>query len=199
MPNFNLILPRKIVFGAGRLAELGTVAAPLGRRAILVTGRGAIEQSGKLKAVQSQLDAAGIAWRHVTAAPEPTAEQLVQLYSGVEDFAADSVIAIGAAARSTRQGAGRARHQRRRTAGLPRRRRPRQKIERPALPVVAVPTTPAPAPRRRKTRSSATRRTRSKKASATIRDAGVALVDPEFLPDSPPAVIAACGMDRSRN
>lgn len=197
MPNFNLILPRKIVFGAGRLAELGTVAAPLGRRAILVTGRGALEQSGKLKAVQSQLDAAGVAWRHVTAAPEPTAEQLVQLYSGVEDFAADSVIAIGGgsaidtgkalAVLATNggepldylEGVGRG-----------------KKIERPALPVVAVPTTAG-------TGAEATKNSvigdEAHTFKKSIRDdsmmPAVALVDPEFLPDCPPAVIAACGMD----
>lgn len=197
MPNFNLVLPRKIVFGSGRLAELGSIAAPIGRRAILVTGRGSLEKSGKLKNIQEQLDKAGIAWRHVTASPEPTAEQVIQLHSGVEDFVANLVIAIGGgsaidtgkvlAALATNggepmdylEGVGRG-----------------KTLAKPALPIVAVPTTAG-------TGAEATKnsvlgdeaRTFKKSIRSDSMMPTVALVDPEFLADCPLPVIAMCGMD----
>lgn len=197
MGSFNLVLPRKIVFGAGRLGELGAIAAGVGRRPILVTGRGSLEKSGKLKTVQEQLDKAGVAWRHVTASPEPTAEQVVQLHSGIEDFAPDSVIAIGGgsvidtakvlAVLATNggepmdylEGVGRG-----------------KTIAKPALPIVAVPTTAG-------TGAEATKNSVLGDEAHTFKKSirhdsmmpMVALVDPDFIPECPLAVAATCGMD----
>ncbi|MCE5230627.1 iron-containing alcohol dehydrogenase [bacterium] len=197
MTSFNLVLPRKIVFGPGRFAEIASLAAPIGKRAILVTGRGSLEKSGRLKAVQERLDAAGVAWRHVTASPEPTVEQVVQLLSGIEDFAADLVIAIGGGSTIDTgkalaalianggepmdylEGVGRGRA-----------------MAKPALPIIAVPTTAG-------TGAEATKNSvigdEARTFKKSIRDDSmmpmVALIDPEFLAECPPPVAAMCGMD----
>jgi alcohol dehydrogenase class IV len=36
MQNFEFITPSKIVFGAGKLAEAGTLVAPFGKKALIV-------------------------------------------------------------------------------------------------------------------------------------------------------------------
>ena len=45
---FEHYMPVSIRFGWGRLSELGDVAASLGRRALVVIGRGSIKRSGAL-------------------------------------------------------------------------------------------------------------------------------------------------------
>jgi alcohol dehydrogenase class IV len=57
---YDLILPRRVVFGWGRRAELGRLAATLGRRALLVTGSRTLERDGTVAAICDGLAAAGV-------------------------------------------------------------------------------------------------------------------------------------------
>ena len=43
---WNFSLPVNIVFGCGRVAELGSLTKPLGSRALVVTGRCSTRKSG---------------------------------------------------------------------------------------------------------------------------------------------------------
>lgn len=56
--NFNHFTPTQVVFGRGRLVELGTCAAPLGRRALVVCGRTFVRASGLLARVQAVIASA---------------------------------------------------------------------------------------------------------------------------------------------
>ena len=57
---FELRLPPHILFGSGKLNEIGSVAGPLGRRALLCTGRSALRRSGRLDRICGLLAAEGV-------------------------------------------------------------------------------------------------------------------------------------------
>ncbi len=61
MQPFQVHLPTRIVFGEGRLPEVGELATPLGGKALIVIGGGSVERAGYLQTVTTSLDAAGIA------------------------------------------------------------------------------------------------------------------------------------------
>ena len=65
--NYSLLMPGQIVFGWGRRSELGRLAAPLGRRALLITGSQSLQDTGRLAELQTSLTAAGLSVEVATA------------------------------------------------------------------------------------------------------------------------------------
>ena len=59
--NFEYFVPVKLVFGAGRVKEVGTYAKPYGTKALIVTTGTLFEENGYVKRVQDSLSQAGIA------------------------------------------------------------------------------------------------------------------------------------------
>ncbi len=57
---YDLLVPRKIVFGWGRRAEVGELAATLGRRALIVLGSRTLERGGVVDELTTRVEAAGI-------------------------------------------------------------------------------------------------------------------------------------------
>jgi len=56
MLNFQIFIPTRIVFGPGKLAELGTMPLPKGKKAMIIIGEsGAMIQNGYLDKVQALL------------------------------------------------------------------------------------------------------------------------------------------------
>ena len=99
MLNYSFFAPRQIVFGWGRRAELGPLAAPLGRRALLVSGSRTLERTGVVDQLASQLEAAALdVFRFSTASREPEVrdvDQLVAEFRALDPTDADIVIAVG--------------------------------------------------------------------------------------------------------
>ncbi|RLF04480.1 MAG: alcohol dehydrogenase, partial [Thermoprotei archaeon] len=60
MLNFVFEQPGRVIFGRGRLRELGEVTAQLGSRAMLVTGRRFARTSGYLEQLVNSLESAGL-------------------------------------------------------------------------------------------------------------------------------------------
>ena len=60
MADFNFYWPTKFVFGPGRLKDSGKEASRLGKKALLVTGRGSIKKAGVLGIVASGLEDSGV-------------------------------------------------------------------------------------------------------------------------------------------
>ncbi|MGW4116568.1 iron-containing alcohol dehydrogenase [Actinosynnema sp. NPDC004786] len=58
---FDVSLPTAVVFGSGRLSELGSRTRALGGRALLVCGRSAAREHGLLAAAVASLEGAGVA------------------------------------------------------------------------------------------------------------------------------------------
>lgn len=186
------------VFGEGLLEQLGAHAAPLGRRAWLVTGAGALERAGVLARAIASLEAAGVALagrqpvggepdtaavdRGAREAREAGADLVVGLGGGSALDAAKAVACLlgnGGEALDYLEVVGR---------GRP--------VARPSAPFVAVPTTAG-------TGSEATRNAVLADAAsgtkASIRHASmlprVALLDPALTHGLPPAITARTGLD----
>ncbi|MFM7160248.1 MAG: iron-containing alcohol dehydrogenase [Planctomycetaceae bacterium] len=58
--NFELTFPRQVVFGSGRVAELGGLIAAFAHRAFVLTGSRALERTGQLGRILEGLTAAGV-------------------------------------------------------------------------------------------------------------------------------------------
>ena len=183
----------RVVFGPGAVAELGGVAGPLGRRALLVTGR----TPERAEAARERLASAGIATVALAVPGEPTVEDVRR---GRDLGGAESVDLVVACGGGSAIDAGKA------VAallgnggdpldylevvgrGLP--------LKKPSLPFVAIPTTAG-------TGSEVTRNavlaSPEHRVKASLRSplmlARVAIVDPDLLLGLPPHVVAASGLD----
>ena len=87
---FELATPTRILFGAGRAAEAGALAAELGSRALLVEGR-----SGRGEALLEPLRAAGVPATRLAVAGEPDIPLVEEGVRLAREAGCDVVIAIG--------------------------------------------------------------------------------------------------------
>jgi len=190
-------LPR-ILFGAGRIAELPAQIAGFGHQALLVTGGDSLSHTPQWATLQAALTAQGIAWDclRVTGEPSPAVvDAAVQQYRArqiqvVVGIGGGSVLdAAKAIAGLLRPGNSVLDHLEGVGRGLP--------YRGPTTPLIAVPTTAG-------TGSEATKNAvlgvsgiagykKSFRDEALV--AEVALIDPDLLESCPPALIAANGMD----
>jgi alcohol dehydrogenase len=193
MPNI-FRAPDRIVTGWGSLSELGRLTAPLGRRALLVTGRSAMKKAGITDRAVMVLREAGLAaevWDH--AEPEPDVLNADAAREAARRFAADVVLGLGG---------GSAMDVAKVASGLAGETAPTveflggRKIAGPCLPFVAIPATSG-------TGSEATVNSvlsdRAQHVKTSIRDdrlmARVALVDPELTVACPADITAHSGLD----
>lgn len=186
----------RIVFGAGRFAETGTIVSAWGRRALLVTHSGVSAQALAAR-LTAQLSAVGVASVCHTVSGEPEvsdvdaglraartndAEVVIGLGGGSAIDAAKAIAGVRANGGSVLDymeviGSG-------------------KKITRPALPWVAIPVTAG-------TGAEVTRNAvigfKAKRFKASLRSelllARVAIIDAELGVSVRPEVTARCGMD----
>jgi alcohol dehydrogenase class IV len=201
--NYNLLLPQRVVFGWGRRAEIGALAADLGRRAFLVVGSRTLEASGVVGALQQHLAAAGV---HSTLlariSAEPDIATVDEAARRIREYApglGDLVIAVGGGSaidlgkavaalatnpdgesvRDYLEGIGR---------GL--------KLTRRPLPVLAVPTTAGTGSEATKNAVISSDDPATKKS---LRSDGMmpqcVIIDPELTQSNPPELTAHSGMD----
>ena len=192
---FEFATAGRILFGPGTHRELAELCAPLGRRALLVTGRGARERepaAGLINDLEQRLSA--------VVAPvqgEPTTASVEALGQQAKETGCNMVIGIGGgsvldaakAAAALASNPGRAMDYLE-VVGLG------KPLESPALPILAVPTTAG-------TGSEVTRNavvgSPEHRVKASIRHPSMlprlALVDPLLTHTSPPSVTASSGLD----
>jgi alcohol dehydrogenase class IV len=190
---FEFATAGRIIFGAGTLQEIGTIARELGRHAFVVTGR----NPARVHSLFEQLRAAGIDSTAAPIAREPTTDDVAGAVNAARAAECDFVIGIGGgaaldtakavAALLTNGGdllnylevVGRA-----------------QPLARPAAPCIAIPSTAG-------TGSEVTRNavlaSPSHRVKVSLRGAAmlprVALVDPELTYSLPPDITATTGLD----
>ena len=194
-PAFTVQFPVRLLFGWGRLAELGAETARLGRRALVVTTGRLFEQTGLTSRVTRLLAEASVeASSFSDAGPNPTAEQIDAGAAEASARGVDVVVGLGGgsaidAAKGIAVAAGHG--------------RPIWSFADPAaraglgekmLPVVAVPTTAGTGSEM--TQYIVVTHGGRKPGIASARTyPAVALVDPELTVGLPPAVTAASGID----
>jgi alcohol dehydrogenase class IV len=190
---FEFLSAGRIAFGSGSATSLGERAAHFGKRALLVTGK----NQQRFSALRSMLEAAGVDLAGLSVAGEPRVEDALAAVQLGHQREVELVIAIGggsaidlgkAAAALLANGddpyeflevVGR---------GKP--------LRRPALPLLAVPTTAGTGAEVTKNAVLASSKHRVK---ASLRHdsmlPAIALVDPELTLSMPASVTAATGLD----
>lgn len=189
---FELATPTRILFGEGRVAEAGALAAGLGSRALLVEGRG-----GRGEVLLEPLRAAGVPATRLAVEGEPSVRTVEEGVRRARETGCDLVIGIGGgsvvdaakavAALLTNPGeirdylevVGR---------GIP--------LAARAAPMIAIPTTAG-------TGAEVTRNAvllaEAERVKVSLRSPlmipTVALVDPELTSSLPPEITASTGLD----
>ncbi|MEQ4303819.1 iron-containing alcohol dehydrogenase [Plantactinospora sp. B6F1] len=93
---FELRIPTTIVFGAGRLADVGKLTRHHGRHALVVTGRAAMRRHGVTDRVTGLLRDAGVrATVFAGVRPNPHAEEVDAAVALVRRHACDVVVGLG--------------------------------------------------------------------------------------------------------
>ena len=201
--NFDLLMPRQIVFGWGRRAELADRAKTVGRRAFLVSGSRTLQSNGCIDEIADALRTANVTVEHLaTISREPevadvdaAVEKLGPLHVRDGDF----VIAVGggsaidlgkavAAMAANRDGESVCDYLEGVGRGL--------QIVNPPLPVIAVPTTAG-------TGSEATKNAVISSYDPPFKKSlrsdwmvpRIVIVDPELTLSTPRDVTAHSGMD----
>jgi len=96
MKPFQYFQPTEILFGRGRLAEVGRVVSRFGRRCLLVTVPDTPEFRGLFGRVRDLVTAAGVAVSHFEGViPNPTTEVVGRGARMARDFQADVVLGLG--------------------------------------------------------------------------------------------------------
>ena len=190
---FEFATPGRIVFGPGVLAELGGIAAGMGRRALLVTGR----TPSRAEPARETLAAAGVAAVDFAVAGEPTVDDVRRGADLARSEGVDLVVACGGGsavdcgkAVAALLGNGGDPLDYLEVVGRG------QALTRPSAPFVAIPTTAG-------TGSEVTRNavlaSPEHKVKASLRSplmlARAAIVDPDRLLGVPRDVVAASGLD----
>lgn len=193
LAGFQFATAGRIAFGFGAASEIAPAAAALGRRAFLVTGR----DSRRSEALRGALRTAGMSVASCSLSGEPTVEGVQAALAAVRAEESDLVVGVGGgsaidAAKAVAAlapnagepmdyleviGGGRA-------------------LERPGLPIIAVPTTAG-------TGSEVTRNaviaSTAHRTKASLRGPQLlprlAVVDPEFTLGLPPGLTASTGLD----
>ena len=190
---FEFLSAGRIVFGSGVSKTLGERAVALGRRALWVTGK----DHSRSAALARQLEAAGIALEHFSVVGEPRLEDAKLAVQAGQRGGAELVIACGGGSVIDLAKAA--------AALLANPRDPLEFLEvigqgkplsRPALPMVAIPTTAGTGAEVTK---NAVLVSPEHRVKASLRHdsmlPALALLDPELTSSMPPSVTAATGLD----
>lgn len=96
MHTFVFSLPTRVVFGAGGIDATGREAAPLGQRALVITGTAFARRSGLIGRLQSSLAGAGIEVKvYDKLGPSPQAQMVDEAGEVARQWGADFVVGLG--------------------------------------------------------------------------------------------------------
>lgn len=88
--------PTRVIFGPGRLGEIGRVVAEIGKKAFLVTGQGSLRRAGAYDRARGALEAAGVEVVDFEGVvPNPRVEHLREAGSALRASECDVVIGFG--------------------------------------------------------------------------------------------------------
>ncbi|HSW42058.1 MAG TPA: iron-containing alcohol dehydrogenase, partial [Patescibacteria group bacterium] len=203
-PSFGVARLPRLVVGPGRIVELPPLVASFGRSALLVTGARSFRDGAWWAPLVAALEAAGLAWDHVSVAGEPSPDLVDGAVAARRGSPPDVVVGIGggsaldaakAIAGLLRSGTVALDHLEGVGRGIP--------YPGPATPLVAVPTTAGTGSEVTKNAVLSGRlpgaTTTTPPFKKSFRDeqlvARAAILDADLLAACPPAVIAGDGMD----
>ena len=194
---FELLLPGMTYFGNGEIARIGSLAVSLGRRALLVTGWGSLEGSGRFNGILRNFEAHGVSVERFRLEREPSVAEVTAAATMARSSKCDMVVSVGGGSAID---LGKAAAMMARNSG-----NIRDYLEGvgkgmvmafPPLPIVAVPTTAGTGSEATRNAVIGSAKDGFKKSLRDIRlMPRMALVDPELTSSCPSDVTAATGMD----
>ena len=193
LPSFEFATATRIVFGPGRLQELGPLARDLGRRALIVTG----SHPERAQPLRDLLSEAGVSSETFPIHREPTTLDIATGLARAKLTGCNLVVGFGggSAIDAAKAVAGLLTNDRDLFDSLEVVGRG-QPLTRPAAPWIAIPTTAGAGA---EVTRNAVLTSREHKVKASLRSplllARVALVDPRLTLDLPPAVTLTTGLD----
>jgi alcohol dehydrogenase class IV len=195
MKNLNYFQPTEIRFGAGRIQEVGEVAARYGKRCLLVTVPEFPAFRRLYKNVKAILQKAGVAVAHFDGVvPNPTTESITAGAKAAKAHKADVVLGLGGGSSmdSAKAIAVEATHKGTAWDYLFYKKPPTKKT----LPIIAVSTTSGTGSQVTQVSVMTHTATRDKSAIYnSIVYPKVAIVDPELMLSLPPHITASTGFD----
>lgn len=188
----------RVIFGSDEFKQLGDLAAGFGERVFVLTGATSAHQSGLIERLDGLLAARMLTTRKAEIDREPTVSLVDAISAGAREFNPSCIIALGGgsvldvakAVGCLLTNGGSVEEYLEGLAAPPR------AIEKPSVPVIAVPTTAG-------TGSEVTKNaviraddgSFKKSTRSPLMRPAIAVVDPMLSATMPPAVTAASGMD----
>ncbi|GAK51321.1 alcohol dehydrogenase [Candidatus Moduliflexus flocculans] len=193
MSAFEFATATQIIFGAGALKQVGTLAASFGNRALIMTGH----TPGRAAVLLKMLDAAHVAYRVATISEEPTVETVQRGLEIARNSQCDFVIGFGGGSAID---AGKAIAALLTNGGDPLDYLEvigkGRTISTPSAPYLAIPTTAGPGT---EVTRNAVLKSVEHKVKVSMRSPlmlpRLALIDPELTYTLPPSVTASTGLD----
>jgi alcohol dehydrogenase len=195
MVGFDFRLPTRIVFGAGRLSELGELARSIGEIArVLVVSDPGVVAAGHTQRGLDSLQAAGLVTRLFDGLAEnPTTAHVEAGLAVAQDFSPDAIIGLGG---GSSMDCAKGINFLYSCGGRMQDYWGRDKATGPLLPMIAVPTTAGTGSETQSFALISDGKTHVKMACGDRRAAfRVALLDPELTLTQPPRVTALTGYD----
>jgi alcohol dehydrogenase class IV len=88
---FEFSTPQRIIFGSGTFEQVKALAKPMGKKAMVVTGKG----GAKPEKLFNLLEESGIAWQRVIIAGEPTIDLIRSAVEAARTGGCELIIAFG--------------------------------------------------------------------------------------------------------
>jgi alcohol dehydrogenase class IV len=197
MTDFTFIAPRKIIFGPGTRAKLGSIASYFGRRALVLRNRSIVRNSGRWNSICQSFDNLSVIFHTLEVKGEPSPEVVDAAVGEYGTAGIASVIAIGGgsvidAGKAISAMLPTGGHVADYLEGIGTKPHPGTKV-----PFIAVPTTAGTGSEASANAVLSRVGTDGYKKSLRHENLApdVALVDPELALSCPAPVTAACGMD----
>lgn len=191
---FTFFTVSKVIFGPGRMGEIGVEATARGSRVLLVTGRHFLRQTGRLAAIEKCLRARSLeVFLFERVPPEPTLAAVEEGITECRTQGCDIVVAVGG---GSALDVGKTIAALAPAGGTVHEYFHGRAVERKGWPFIAVPTTAGSGA---EVTPNAVLTDKEEGVKASIRSpymlADVAIVDPELTLSLPPDVTAHSGMD----
>jgi len=195
--DFNVLMPTRILFGQGRVSEIGEEAAKCGSRAMLITYkdiRGLEETIGR---VTGYLEEAGLSiTKYAEVEPDPSVETIDKGAEVAGDSDVEMMVAVGGGSAIDASKAIAVVKVNGGSAWDYAACNPEKKTYESSLPILAIPTTAGTGSEVTPVAVLTNKQIKSKGAVISPANIpGVAIVDPDLMKSMPPGLTAATGAD----
>ncbi|MGC7879707.1 iron-containing alcohol dehydrogenase, partial [Desulforudis sp. 1190] len=92
---FDILLPTRVLFGPGSTYRLGEEISRIGKRALVITGRRSLAESGQVERITNPLQIAKVETVWFRVDPEPTVDTVDEARRLIHEEKVDLVVGVG--------------------------------------------------------------------------------------------------------